>query len=172
MTNRANRASGTARRRGWKHAAAPLSSIASNTKSIGLSELFADRQLACQKSRARVQNRIFHAGAKDIHVIGEVSNGRDAVAMVQRMNPDVLVMDVTMPVLDGIEAAKKLKELGCESKIVFLTVHSDPDFLRACLAAGGLGYVTKSRMSSDLSLAVEHALAERIFISPTVTGQQ
>ena len=71
-----------------------------------------------------------------------------------------------MPILSGIEAADKLKVSGCRSKIVFLTVHSDPDFVRACLATGALGYVAKSRMVSDLLSAIREALAGRIFISP------
>jgi DNA-binding NarL/FixJ family response regulator len=108
----------------------------------------------------------------EYEILGAVSDGQALVYAAEKLKPDVLVIDVTMPILDGIEAAKKLKAQGCESKIVFLTVHSDPDYLRACLAAGGLGYVAKSRMSSDLTLAVDRALAERIFISPTMTGQQ
>ena len=108
----------------------------------------------------------------EYEVLGAVSDGQALVFAAEKLKPDVLVVDVTMPILDGIEAAKRLKARACESKIVFLTVHSDPDYLRACLAAGGLGYVAKSRMSSDLARAVEHALAEQIFISPTMTGQQ
>jgi len=108
----------------------------------------------------------------EYEVLGAVSDGQALVSAAERLKPDVLVLDVTMPILDGIEAAKKLKAQGCESKIVFLTVHSDPDYLRACLAAGGLGYVSKSRMASDLLHAVHHALTERIFISPTMTGQK
>ena len=107
----------------------------------------------------------------EYEILGAVSDGQALVYAAEKLKPDVLVIDVTMPILDGIEAAKKLKAQGCESKIVFLTVHSDPDYLRACLAAGGLGYVAKSRMSSDLTLAVDRVLAERIFISPTMTGQ-
>jgi DNA-binding NarL/FixJ family response regulator len=106
----------------------------------------------------------------EYEVLGAVSDGQALIAAAEKLKPDVLVLDVTMPILDGIEAAKELKARGCESKIVFLTVHSDPDYLRACLAAGGLGYVVKSRMSSDLPQAVDHALAERIFISPVMLG--
>jgi DNA-binding NarL/FixJ family response regulator len=107
----------------------------------------------------------------EYEVLGAVSDGQALVSAAENLKPDVLVVDVTMPILDGIEAVKKLKAQDCESKIVFLTVHSDPDYLRACLAAGGLGYVSKSRMASDLLHAVDYALAERIFISPTMTGQ-
>ena len=102
-------------------------------------------------------------------IVGAIGDGQSLVYAAEKLKPDVLVIDITMPVLDGIEAAKMLKAEGCESGIVFLTVHADPDYLRACLAAGGLGYVVKTRMSSDLPRAIEHALAERIFISPTMT---
>jgi DNA-binding NarL/FixJ family response regulator len=108
----------------------------------------------------------------EYEVLGAVRNGQALVSAAEKLKPDVLVVDVTMPILDGIEAVKLLKARGCESKIVFLTVHSDPDYLRACLAAGGLGYVAKSRMSCDLPQAVDFALAERIFISPVMLGQQ
>jgi len=70
-----------------------------------------------------------------------------------------------MPVLNGIEAADQLKESGCQSRIVFLTVHSDPDFVRVCIAAGALGYVVKSRMITELVPAIREALAGHIFTS-------
>jgi DNA-binding NarL/FixJ family response regulator len=76
-----------------------------------------------------------------------------------------------MPILSGIEAAKKLKVSGCRSRIVFLTVHSDPDFVRACLATGALGYVVKSQMATDLVPAIREVLAGRTFISPPLNHQ-
>jgi DNA-binding NarL/FixJ family response regulator len=72
-----------------------------------------------------------------------------------------------MPILSGIEAAKQLKESGSRAKVVFLTVHSDPDIVCACLNVGACGYVVKPRMDSDLLPAVREALAGRIFLSPT-----
>ena len=104
-------------------------------------------------------------------IVGAIGDGQSLIYAAKKLKPDVLVIDITMPVLDGIEAAKILTAEGCESGIVFLTVHADPDYLRACLATGALGYVVKARMSSDLPRAIEHALAERIFISPTMTGR-
>lgn len=76
-----------------------------------------------------------------------------------------------MPMLTGIEAANQLKEAGCQSKIVFLTVHSDPDYVRACLATGASGYVVKARMSSDLERAIREAVVDHIFISPSLAGE-
>jgi DNA-binding NarL/FixJ family response regulator len=105
-------------------------------------------------------------------IVGTVSDGQSLVNAVAQLKPDVLVIDITMPILNGIEAANKLKEEGSDSKIIFLTVHADPDFVRACLATGAFGYVVKARMSSDLTRAIKEALAGRIFISPTASGQQ
>jgi DNA-binding NarL/FixJ family response regulator len=85
-----------------------------------------------------------------------------------RIHPDVIVTDISMPILNGIEACKQLRALGCEAKIIFLTAHSDIDFVRTCLDAGALGYVVKSRMATDLKRAVQEVLAGRIFISSSL----
>jgi DNA-binding NarL/FixJ family response regulator len=83
-----------------------------------------------------------------------------------RLKPDVIVTDISMPILNGIEAVDRLMESGCNSRIVFLTVHSDAEFVRRCLSAGALGYVPKSRIASELVPAIREALAGNIFISP------
>jgi DNA-binding NarL/FixJ family response regulator len=88
-----------------------------------------------------------------------------------RLKPDVIVSDISMPLLNGIEAADQLKESGCQSRIVFLTVHSDPDFVRVCLAAGAFGYVVKSRIGAELLPAIREALAGHIFISCHLAGR-
>ena len=85
------------------------------------------------------------------------------------LKPDVIVTDISMPILNGIEAANQLNDSGCTAKIIFLTVHSDPDFVRACLATGAFGYVVKSRITMDLLPAIQEALAGRIFVSPPLT---
>ncbi len=73
-----------------------------------------------------------------------------------------------MPILNGIEAAHRLKQTGSRSKLVFLTMHEDPDFVRAALAEGALGYVAKSRLATDLPAAIHAALAGRLFVSPSI----
>ena len=83
------------------------------------------------------------------------------------MKPDVCVLDISMPKMSGIEAAIQLRKRGSAVKVVFLTVHEDPDFVGAALATDALGYVVKSRMASDLSSAIREALAERLFVSPS-----
>src|SRR6266436_4469815 len=104
-------------------------------------------------------------------IIGCVPDGQSLFDVARDLKPDVIVTDIPMPILSGIEASKQLSEAGCTAKIIFLTVHSDADFVQACLASGAAGYVLKSRMMSDLLPALQEALAGRIFISPPFTHQ-
>ena len=101
-------------------------------------------------------------------VVGSVSDGRELLAEAERLHPDVIVLDITMPRLDGIEAARQLRRSHRSARLVFLTAHEDADFARATLDAGGLGYVVKGRLASDLLPAIRAALADRRFISPTL----
>jgi DNA-binding NarL/FixJ family response regulator len=101
-------------------------------------------------------------------VIGRVGDGYELLAEAERLHPDVIVLDITMPRLDGIEAARQLQRSQRPARLVFLTVHEDADYARAALDAGGLGYVVKTRLASDLLPAIRAALADRPFISPTV----
>ena len=102
-------------------------------------------------------------------VVAEVSDGRSAVEAVARLNPDVAVLDIMMPELNGIGAAREIRRNRSCVKIVFLTVQNDRDYVSAALEAGASGYVLKSRMRSDLLSAVEHALVDRVFISALPT---
>jgi DNA-binding NarL/FixJ family response regulator len=101
-------------------------------------------------------------------VVGSVGDGRELLAEAERLRPDVIVLDITMPRLDGIEAARQLRRSERPARLVFLTVHEDADYARAALDAGGLGFVVKSRLASDLLPAIQEALANRSFISPTI----
>ena len=107
----------------------------------------------------------------EFEVVGMVLDGQLLLEEATRLKPDVIVSDISMPLLNGIEAADQLKESGCQSRIVFLTVHSDPDFVGVCLAAGALGYVVKSRMMTELVPAIREALAGHIFISNHLAGR-
>jgi DNA-binding NarL/FixJ family response regulator len=106
--------------------------------------------------------------AEECLVVGRVSDGYELLAEAERLHPDVIVLDITMPRLDGIEAARLLRRSLQPARLVFLTVHEDADYARAALDAGGLGYVVKARLASDLLSAIRAALADRSFISPTV----
>jgi DNA-binding NarL/FixJ family response regulator len=101
-------------------------------------------------------------------IVGTVGDGLSLLESAARLDPDVIVSDITMPGIDGFGAARSLKRAGCRSRLVFLTVHEDPEFAREALSLGGDGYVVKSRLVSDLSSAIQEALAGRTFVSPTV----
>ncbi len=103
----------------------------------------------------------------EFDIIGAVTDGQALIEMAAELNPDVVILDITMPGLNGIEAARRLKTDGSRAKIVFLTVHEDPDFVRESLATGALGYVVKTRLASDLLVAVRRALEGRTFVSPS-----
>ncbi len=100
----------------------------------------------------------------DCDVVGAVSDGEQALEAVRQLNPDVLVLDISMPVMNGIETARRLKEAKSETRIVFLTVHDDPDFVGEALEAGAQGYVRKQRIASDLVTAIKEAHAGRPFL--------
>jgi DNA-binding NarL/FixJ family response regulator len=99
-------------------------------------------------------------------VVGCVEDGESLVEAAGKLQSDVIVTDISMPKLTGIEAADRLRESGSSSKIVFLTIHADPDFAQAALKTGALAYVSKLRINTDLLIAVGEALAGHIFVSP------
>lgn len=105
---------------------------------------------------------------KTFEVVGTVNDGELLLSEATRLRPDVIVLDITMPNLSGIEAAHELREAGSKARLVFLTVHEQSAFVRACFAEGGLGYVTKSRMITDLIPAIKEALSDHHFVSPSV----
>jgi DNA-binding NarL/FixJ family response regulator len=112
-----------------------------------------------------VLKAVGHLLQPSFDVVGMASDGRAALETTLRLKPDLVILDVTMPVMNGIQAAKELMRRRSRAKIVFLTVHEDADILKACQAAGGLGYVVKLSMDTDLIPAMKEALAGRIFSS-------
>ena len=105
---------------------------------------------------------------REFDIVGEFGDGQQVLAAVDDLCPDVLVLDISMPRLGGIEAAERLHSMGRQAKIVFLTMHDDADYAHAALATGALGYVVKTRMVSDLGKAIRHALKGQRFVSPTI----
>jgi DNA-binding NarL/FixJ family response regulator len=102
----------------------------------------------------------------EFEVVGAVANGEALLAAAPKMQPDVCILDISMPVTSGIEAAAQLQSSLSDSRIVFLTVHKEPDFVEAALNTGALGYVLKSRMGADLIPAIHSALRGKLFVSP------
>jgi len=106
---------------------------------------------------------------EEFHVVGAVANGRDAVEEVRRLDPDVLVIDISMPLLDGLQAVSRLRSINHRTKVVFLTVHEDQEFVAAAFSAGASGYVTKADVTTDLVPAIHEALEGRSFISQSIS---
>jgi len=98
-------------------------------------------------------------------LIGTVLNGEQAVEATLRLQPDVLVLDIMMPVMNGLEAARCLKRVGAPTKIVFLTGLEDSALMETAMESGGAGFVFKSQLLTDLPLAIRTALAGRTFLS-------
>jgi DNA-binding NarL/FixJ family response regulator len=100
-----------------------------------------------------------HALAVECFVVGSVGDGCELLAEAERLHPDVTVLDITMPRPKGIEAARQLRRSHPHAHLIFVTVHEDADYARAALDAGGIGYVVKARLASDLLPAIRAALA-------------
>lgn len=105
--------------------------------------------------------------SRDFDVVATLSDGRALSQNVEEHHSDLVVLDITLPGASGIELARRLAASVAPPKIVFLTVHADPDYAREALDAGGLGYVVKSRLASDLVPALNAALLRNRFVSPS-----
>ena len=101
--------------------------------------------------------------AGEYDIVGSASNGAGAIAAANKLQPDVIVLDISMPGLNGIEVAKQLRGSRCPAAIVF--VSADDDLVGDALRAGGSAYVSKSRVRSDLGTAIAEAMAGRLFVS-------
>ena len=117
-----------------------------------------------------VLERVCEILGEDFEIVGTANNGREAVLAALRLDPDVLVIDISMPVLNGLQATQQLRAVNQRTKIMFLTVHQDQDFVAAALSAGASGYVSKSEVASDLVPAIRDAIAGRIYVSKSITG--
>lgn len=107
--------------------------------------------------------------AKDIQVVGEGSNGREAINLVERLNPDVLVMDLSMGEMDGISAAKEIVDKNLATKILILTMHAEDAYLVKVLEAGVSGYLVKSAADRELVDAVRAVAHGDMYMQPTAT---
>lgn len=103
--------------------------------------------------------------SRQYSVVGRVLNGRQAVDAVLHLRPDVVVLDIQMPELDGIQAARRLQAAGSSAKVVFLTGLEDADYIAHVLNLGPYSYVFKTKCHVDLPLAVAAALEGRVFCS-------
>ena len=107
----------------------------------------------------------------EFEVVGVVADGRELVAAAKQHRPDVIVADITMPSLNGIEAAVLLREAGVQAKVVFLTMHRDVAYARRALEGGASGFVLKHSAASELVTAVREALRGQTYVTPMIAGQ-
>lgn len=140
----------------WFRAAAMNKAMPSPRPRILLAD---DHQLVLQRVTALLET-VFD-------VVGAARDGHEMVAEALRLQPDVIVADISMPGLSGIDAAHQLRQRGSKAKLVFLTIHAEDEFLNACLAECAMGYVVKAHMKKDLIPAINAAISGRSFISPS-----
>ena len=108
------------------------------------------------------------AGEQDICIAGEASNGRDAVTLCQQLQPDVVVMDIQMPKLNGLEATRQIMETVRDTKVIILSASSDPEHLEELLKLGISGYVMKQTAASFLAPAIRAARHGKNYFSPEI----
>lgn len=105
----------------------------------------------------------------DIEIVGEASNGREAIEVATALNADVVVMDVAMPELNGVEATRRLVEASPHTRVLALSMHKDSVYVREILRAGARGYLLKDAIDSDLVAAVRAVAAGEGYLSPAVS---
>src|SRR5512134_3339889 len=118
--------------------------------------------------RVRAGSRALLEKAGDIHVMGEASNGQEAIEMAEQLKPDVLIMDIMMPRLNGIQAAESIQEMKLPTRILLLSMYSDPGFVHQALQSGVRGYVLKSSVSDELLWAVRAVASGNTYLSRPV----
>jgi DNA-binding NarL/FixJ family response regulator len=104
--------------------------------------------------------------AQECVVVGSATDGPTALRAVETLDPEVVVLDISMPGMSGFDVAVRLRERGSKCAVVFLTVHDQEEFVEAARTAGVVGYVVKPRLAADLAIAVREARAGRTFVSP------
>lgn len=107
----------------------------------------------------------------EYEVIGMVEDGRALVEAAQQEQPDVIVLDISMPLLNGLDAAQQIAKLAPESKLIFLTMHSNPTYATEAFQAGACGYLLKRSAAEELSQAIQAALKGQHYITPLITKE-
>ena len=102
-------------------------------------------------------------------ILAEASDGREAVALAEKLEPDLVIMDIAMPGLNGLDALVQIKQLQKEIKVVILSMHIDDDYVSRAIRCGASGFVYKGSAFDDLSLALKAVIKGEIFLSPAVS---
>ena len=106
----------------------------------------------------------------EFDIVGQVSDGRALVAAVDRLRPEVVVLDIAMPELNGLEAGRQIKNRWPDTRLIFLTMNEDPDLAAEAFRSGATGYLLKRSAASELATAIREAMQGRSYVTPLVTG--
>lgn len=106
----------------------------------------------------------------DLEVVGEADTGRQAIQSVRELDPDLVLMDLTMPEMNGIEATRRIAEAFPEVRVLALSMHSDRRFIEEALAAGAQGFLLKDCAFDELVSAIREVIADRFYLSPRIAG--
>src|SRR3970282_840825 len=113
--------------------------------------------------------RKLREGEGDYEVVGQATDGREGVELVARLKPDIAVLDITMPGLNGLDATRAIAKKSPQTKAILLTMHKENPYVVEALAAGVRGYVIKSQTAGDLLRAVKEVCANRVYLSPGIS---
>jgi len=102
------------------------------------------------------------------NIVASIKNADSIVRETTRLKPDIIILDISMGEVNGIDVATELRDSGIRTKVVFLTVHDDSESVNAAIGAGGSAYVIKTRLVTDLTSAIRAALAGKLFVSPSL----
>lgn len=123
-----------------------------------------DHRLVRQGIRALLERN------KDIEVVGEASDGLEAIDLVEELRPDVVIMDISMPQMDGIQATERISKMDVPTRVMVLSMYSKPSIVQQVLRKGAKGYLLKSSISEELILAIHAAMRDEIYLSPSVSS--
>src|SRR5579884_1966487 len=126
--------------------------------------------LADDHAVLRAGLRALLAGEPDMEVVGEAEDGEDAIVQVERLRPDVVVLDIAMPRLNGLDAIQRIRALNLPCKVLVLTMHAEEQYLLQVLRAGGAGYVLKASADTELMEAIRTVHRGEVFLYPSATA--
>ena len=122
-----------------------------------------DHHLVRQGLRALLEN------SREVEVVGEAATGFEAVELVEKLQPDVVVMDLSMPRLDGVQAATRILELRTPTEVVVVSMHADTAIVQNLVRRGVKGYLLKDALGTELMFAIRSASAGKLYLSPTIS---
>lgn len=107
---------------------------------------------------------------KSFEIVGEAGNGQDAVRLVRKMEPDVVVLDISMPILNGVQATHQIRKFNSKIKILILSMYGDEEYVREVFHAGAMGYILKQTSSSELIKAIKEVSRGNAYLSPAIAS--